>query len=548
MIKLKKAKVKDATTGTVSLGMVPDVARKPDIILPRKEPSRPATIPSRHTGLTKSMILKPTADFYRDKLEQLTKEERKQIVRLNPALFGEYYIKPYTRKWDSDTADHQFMMLEQILLHKNIIIHLPVEHAKSTWCSLVLPLWFLINDRNTQGAIVSNTARQAEKFLAAIKWHIEKNPRLKEDFGDYLIPDFKEKWTDQEIRVIRDQSQQSKDSSIQALGTQGAILGARLDWVIADDILDLGNSQTVHMREKVQDWWDEEVDTRVYEDGHRIMLGTLQHQMDLLCVLADRSSDYYYVHLPAFDKDGNPLWPDQWPKLRLEAQRRKIGTLKFNKIFQCDRTARTGKLLDPEWLTFYGPGTVNPLPPMDDLVIYIGVDPAIAEDKVSAQEKRQDYFAVAILGFHPKTKKVYLLDYFRDWLTFPEQVKKLDELYKLWNERCHVRKIGIEEVYYQMALKQQTMLLDSMPRVVGVKVGGRAKPVRIQSFAVYSENGTFLVRQDHFEFIEEWVEYEPNGDSPDLLEACNTGVIMITNPNSYTSDEHKKLLAHAKLA
>lgn len=125
-------------------------------------------------------------------MDSLTVEERRKWALINPAIFGEYYIKPYDRHWNTQTADFQFLMLEHILENPWSVIHVPIEHGKSKWCSEVLPLWFICRDRNVRMALFSNTARQAEGFLRRISWHIEYNERLKRDFPE-IQPDKDEK-------------------------------------------------------------------------------------------------------------------------------------------------------------------------------------------------------------------------------------------------------------------------------------------------------------------------------------------------------------------
>jgi phage terminase large subunit-like protein len=474
----------------------------------------------QHSKLPDTYLLKPTTELFRDKLEDLDKETRKKIVLQNPAIFGEYYIKPFTRKWNSNTANHHYYMLEKALESLSLVIHVPVEHAKSTWFSLVLPLYFICRDCNTQGCILSNTSRQAEGFLRNIKWHIEYNPKFKEDFGDYIIPhkptkhDTTGKWTNTSIIIKRDKEFQSKDPTITAIGTGGAIMGARLDWVIADDIIDLKNSQTEILRKKVEDWWLEIIDARVIDGGRKILLGTLQHTKDLLCTLSD-NKDYCYVHLSALDDDGiTTLWPEQWPLKRVLAKKDSIGTLKFNKTLQNDRASTSAKLLDPNWLNYY-----DNMPPR--LKIYIGIDPAVADDKTTAESKRQDKFGLAVIGFDGV--KAYLIEEFEDWLTFPEQLKLVDR----YNRKYKPYKMGVESVQYQRVLAQQAFILGSLPPIMSVNVGTQSKATRIESFSVYCETKRFWINKAHKLFENEFLEFEPGGKSPNILDACCVAMIMI---------------------
>jgi len=452
--------------------------------------------------------------------------ERRKYAKLNPCLFGEQYIKPYIKLWKTNTAKHQYYMMFEGLKNENIVIHIPVEHAKSTWFSLVLPLWFLINDRNTHGAILSNTASQANGFLANIKWNIEHNDRFKHDFPE-IKPDYKRKWTEKEIMITRDHDKQSRDPSIIARGTGNAILGSRFEWVIADDICDLDNTANDIQRAKTLTWWNEIVDSRVIESGRKIIIGTLQHNQDLLCTLSDNKY-YKYICLKALSDNKVPLWSDHWSYDRLMKKKDTIGTLAFNKVMQNDRLTTQNKSLNPDWLHYYGLECKYNFDIGDkDTHIYIGIDPAIADDKTTAEKRRLDKFGLVVMGLDVPTKLMFLYDYMQEYLTFPEQLKVIDKWYKKYSDIGIVKKIGIEQTAYQKALKQQAFILDSMPPITGVNTGTKSKATRIESLGAYFETGRIYVKKTHHSYIEEYLNFEPGGRSPNLLDATSIIVSMI---------------------
>ena len=452
--------------------------------------------------------------------------ERRKYAKLNPCLFGEQYIKPYIRLWKTNTAKHQYYMMFEGLKTDNIVIHIPVEHAKSTWFSLVLPLWFLINDRNTHGCILSNTATQANSFLSAIKWHIENNDRFKNDFPE-ILPDYKRKWTEKEIMIIRDIHKQSKDPSIIARGTGNAILGSRFEWLIADDICDLDNTANEVQRQKTLNWWNEIVDSRVIEGGRKIIIGTLQHNQDLLCTLSANKS-YKYIVLKALANDVTPLWSEQWSIDRLMKKKDTIGTLAFNKVMQNDRMLTQNNSLNPDWLNYYGLECKYNFDISDkDVDIYIGIDPAIADDRTTAEKRRLDKFGLVVMGLDKTTKLMFIWDYYQEWLTFPEQLKIIEEYYLKYSAIGNVRKIGIEQTAYQKALSQQAFLLKSMPPIIGVNTGTKSKATRIESLGVYFETNRLYVRKTQHKYIEEYLNFEPGGKSPNLLDATSIVVAMI---------------------
>lgn len=455
-----------------------------------------------------------------------TIQERRKYAKLNPAIFAEQYIKPYIRLWKTDTAKHQYYMCFEALRHENIVIHIPVEHAKSTWFSLVMPLWFLINDRNTHGAIISNTATQAQGFLSAIKWHIEHNDRFKSDFPE-VIPDYKRKWTEKEIMVVRDKDKQGRDPSIIARGTGNAILGTRFEWVIADDVCDLDNTANEIQRNKTLNWWNEIVDSRVVEGGRKIVIGTLQHNDDLLCTLSD-NKNYKYICLKALESCDIPLWSDHWSFNRLMKKKETIGSLAFAKVMQNDRMTASNKSLDVNWLNFYGVGEKHNFSIHDeDTDIYIGIDPAIADDKTTAEKRRLDKFALVVVGLDKPTKLMFIHDYMTAYLTFPEQIKVIQKYYEKYCDINVVKRIGIEQTAYQKALAQQAFLIKSMPPVKGINTGTHTKATKIESLGVYFETSRIYVKKTHNEFIDEFKDYEPGGRSPNLLDAMTVVVAMI---------------------
>src|SRR3989304_1954061 len=58
----------------------------------------------------------------------------------------------------------------------------PRGNAKSTWTTLILPLWCTAFKYRSFPLIVSETATQAEDFISFVKAELEVNERLNQDF------------------------------------------------------------------------------------------------------------------------------------------------------------------------------------------------------------------------------------------------------------------------------------------------------------------------------------------------------------------------------
>lgn len=491
------------------------------------------------------LIFKPSADFFRGKLEHMPKEERIRIVRASPILFAEYYLRPYNKQWNTDTEDYQHLLVQACLENSQTVVHIPIEHGKSTWISEVLPLWFLVNDRNLRMAVFSRTARQAERFGRRVMWHVEHNQRLHDDFEDYLLPDTNEKWTQSEGYVKRDPDRLTKDPTFQFLGVGGAVNGARLDIIICDDILDLTNSQSEVTREGVHSWFTEMVLSRLVEGGRCMMVGTLQSRLDLYCVLSE-SSEFHYVHIKAVDEETKVTLSKRWPYERLMQRKRSVGSVKFLKLFQNDRTAQTGKMLRPEWLNYYGRGEDSgypvALPPYEHMSIYIAIDPAIADkDFIEKLEKGDpDYFAVAVGGWHAQSKRLFILENYKARLTLVQQLQTI----QAYNERYRPIKLGIESVAYQKALAQAAWALDDMIPVQEIKTHGGlgSKIARIEALGGHFETGRIWIHPDNTNLIDEYIHF-PDVAHDDVLDSVELLTRLIAdNPQRTLSNKEADLL------
>lgn len=466
--------------------------------------------------------------------------ERVKWATLNPSIFGEYYIKPYVRRWNTRTADFQYAFLEFIMNNRYSVVHVPIEHGKSTWVTLVMPLWETYCNRNLTGALFSNTARQAESFMRRIAWHIENNPMLLQDFGDWrqinykdihqvwkfleknthaVVPDYEEKWTDEMIQVMRDPAEQSKDPTWQALGTGGAIYGARLERVYADDIVDIKNSSSAIMRKRVSDWWFEMVESRVIEEGRACALGTLQHPQDLLCEMSDNQM-YSYLRMETPDpKTGESLWPQQWTVKRLADKKISIGTIRFKKQFGNDRKVYQGNLLNPNWLHYYGPNEQKQLPALERMVLYAAVDPAITEERQLAQGRDPDYMSWGVMGYFPEDKHVYLIEITRHRGSLNEQLVWLQRQYDKYTLRSlTIRKVSIETNALGRAIKQAAWDLPQMMPINEVHQV-KDKTTRFEAMSVHFENGRVLISIDdpgQQIFVGEWCDFP--GEHDDTLD------------------------------
>jgi hypothetical protein len=237
---------------------------------------------------------------------------------------GEYCLglqaQPFHLEWQ-DLADQ----------HPNLILYAPMDHGKSTALSVLRPLWLLGNNPDLRLALISDTASQSQKWLGQIKTNILHNDRLHQVFPN-LRPGTDGPWHQNAIVVERSAAARlaEKDYSIQSLGVGGALLGARLDGAILDDVITPENVQTEHGRRATIDWFLQTVVGRIVQGGFILIIGTAWHELDLPHWLAkERPGEF---HVAIYQANVEPCtWPERWPPERLEARAILLGDVEFSR-------------------------------------------------------------------------------------------------------------------------------------------------------------------------------------------------------------------------
>ena len=445
-------------------------------------------------------------------LKMSTNERAKYLAENNCIYFGERYIKPYDKKWTSETASLHYELVNSILKYNRVQVHVPFEHAKTTWVSIVFPLWQIIKNTNIQILLISSTPKLVAKCLAVISWHLLNNKLLLKDFPYLKKNEELQKWTDAQIYLDRDSI--SKDPSVEVVGMGGDILGGRFDYIVGDDVCNRKNMNTKMLRDKSEDWWLNDVTSRIVEDGHIANIGTMQHKDDLGNRLAKKKNYHYIVKKAIIDEaKGIVLWKDKFPIESLQKIREDVGTLVFERSWQSNIKVLEGHILKPEWLHYYKDYEIN----LSELKIYFGCDLSIAEMGIDIIEaSKHNLFVIAVLGWNPNTGKIYVLKTYYNVLSFPQQVKQIVTHYEIYQP---VRML-VEDNYYQKALKQQ-LFLQGLP-VVGI-TSTTNKNIRIESRATDYENGRINILETQRELISEWINYGDEDYKVDVLDAIDIG-------------------------
>ena len=256
----------------------------------------------------------------RQRLEQ--ESNLRSTIQTDLLEWAVHVLKPLDQ---TPAAHHRLLLRELEALSRGsidrLLIHMPPGSAKSTYASLLFPIWWFRQHPGSSIIAASHTASLAAHFGRRVRDLIAtEQPRL----GFELLKGSRSAL----------QWRLSNGGEYFASGTRGSVIGRRADLVIVDD--PIGNQAQADRpidRERIWDWYRSDLTTRLKPNGRVLIVMTRWHEDDLAGRLAQHSDDRWRVlKLPALAEEvdelgrapGAPLWPE-WEDLA--ALRRKRATV-----------------------------------------------------------------------------------------------------------------------------------------------------------------------------------------------------------------------------
>jgi hypothetical protein len=243
-----------------------------------------------------------------------------QYVLRDEETGGRVHLAPMHCAW------HQLMDN-----HRMVEIWAHVEAGKSQQCSIGRVLWAIGRNPNLRVLVVSNTKDQAAKIVSTLQRYVERSGELREVFPDLrrgpLWQTFK--------FTVGNRTSLAKDPTVQAAGVHGNVLGARVDLLILDDVLDVENTYTKSARDKVWTWLLAEVLNRLTGNSRMVVVGTAFHPDDAMHRLA-KLPGITAVRYPVLDPETQrPRWPERWPMERVQEVAERLGPLESARALFC---------------------------------------------------------------------------------------------------------------------------------------------------------------------------------------------------------------------
>ncbi len=459
-------------------------------------------------------------------IASLPKEAQKSAIDRAPSLlrvercrhsveaFGRTYFPELMADKTPDWHFELDRMVEELYQpdpeKRGAVIAAPRGHGKTARISQLHTLHSLLYGRDKFIVLISSTDERAEETVRPLKSALETNELLRKDFGNLVGSDYYPQqawnstnliltWPSGETKVgaRSERPKVGRTAALVARGVQSKLRGLRHNsWrptaVVLDDAEAEEDVASPTSREAILHWLYAEVspmlDPRL---GKMIVVGTILHFDSLLSKLLKRSDVYHTKIYRAIQENNTPLWPEHFSLERLEQKRLEVGSRLFSQEYLNNPLAEGTRVFKPEWFRPYTADEVEYDEHMrcwkwrgEPLRVFQGVDPAISD------RQRADDFARVTIGVTEKLD-IIVLDVTHGHFDFPTQVKMVEDGYLEWVPD----RIGVEEVGFQRALRQQIWSERALPIKPMNNGGTGKKSLRITALDTHFEAGHVYIRK-----------------------------------------------------
>ena len=310
---------------------------------------------------------------------------------------------------------------------KRLIINMPPRHTKSEFASFLLPAWFLGKYPNKKVIQTSHTAELAVGFGRKVRNLVDQDIYTSVFPGVGLQADSKAagRWAT------------NAGGDYFAIGVGGAVTGKGADLLIIDDPHSEQEAALAEINPEIYDktyeWYTSGPRQRLQPGGSIVIVMTRWSKKDLtgqvLKAEAQRGGEgWEVIEFPAILPSGNPLWPEFWSQIELDALKNELPNGKWQAQYQQNPVSESSAIVKREWWQVWEEDD----PPYCDFTL-------MSWDTAFEKSNWADYSACTLWGVFyqddatgKSQANIILLNAFRDRMEFPELKQRAIEQYDEW--------------------------------------------------------------------------------------------------------------------
>jgi predicted phage terminase large subunit-like protein len=410
-----------------------------------------------------------------------------------------------TYRWDWAHLRHIRQALQHVTSGActRLMLFVPPRHGKTEMTTVRYPVYRLERDPALRVIIGAYNQTLANTFSRKARRIAQERLTLAGD------------------RSAVEQWETSQGGGLRAVGVGGGITGQGGNLVIIDDpVKSREEAESQAYRDRVWDWYRDDLYTRLEPDGAIILIQTRWHEDDLAgrILSSPKASDWTVVSLPALAEDADPLerepgaalCPERYDEAALFDIKGTLGSYGFTALYQQRPSPAEGGLLPRAWWQYY----TRPPARYDELLQ--------SWDMTFKDSKNTDYVVGQVWG--RVGADCYLLDQVRARMDFPTTVQAVRTLSARWPE---ARAKLIEDKANGPAViatlrREISGLIPVEPQ------GGKAARVAAVSPVIEARN-VWLPQEAPWvgDFVEECAAF-PNGRYDDQVDAMSQALLRLT--------------------
>lgn len=233
---------------------------------------------------------------------------------------------------------------------KKLMLFMPPRHGKSEQVTVRLPAWYLEQNPGNRVIVGAYNQTLANKFSRKTRRIAQERIKLSNE------------------RTAVEDWETMAGGGYRAIGVGAGITGMGGNLIIIDDPVknrEEANSETY--REKVWDWYTDDLYTRQEPGAAIILIMTRWHQDDLAgrILQSEDSKNWCVVNLPAEAEENDPLGreigaalcPERYDLDALNSIKSVMGS-SYNALFQQRPSAIEGEIFKREWWKYFNPSAL----------------------------------------------------------------------------------------------------------------------------------------------------------------------------------------------
>lgn len=466
-------------------------------------------------------------------MKSSTIEIKKKVMRLRreklkleaPTSFSRFlgYSNPkYELEWfHKEIADHCQMLLEGKI--KNLMVFMPPQHGKSEIISRNFPAFAFGQNPDLKIVGSSYSADLAEQFSRAIQRTIDSR-EYHEIFPDTYLNGSDGRYVKNCIRNVDFFELVGHRGFYKAVGVGGALTGTPVDIAIIDDpVKDANEANSVTYRQRVWDWYNTVLTTRLHNHSRQLFIMTRWHEDDLAGrILKAEPNEWVVLSIPAICEQehdggkserhiGDALWPSHHSIEKLLKQKARAPR-EFSALYQQHPTIEGGNIVKRHWFKKISLAEFRSLRFNEPMHFYL-------DTAYNKKKQGQDNDPSGILAACRIRNYIYIYNAMKVWKEMPDLLRFLPDFMGA-NEASDESKLHVEPKANGESVIQMLKEISTL-NVKETETPKDSKEVRLRAVSPRIECGrVFLVDGDwNEEFLDEVCGFptQPHDEFVDIL-------------------------------